>query len=471
MSVNILQFTFTPKIWYLNMSRILGDHSKKWCDIQCNHLSDKEGKKICKLASELARRDAEVESAYICTVCEDMSEPHSKQSAMVQMLASKTAKANREELRLTASQKLGDGVGTELHKMIPNFLESSTCNCKSYAKKMNIWGPDSCEKNRDHIISHLVHESKDTGLFGWVPESATRMVASKLLDTAIARTRRKEQNSQEKYKWFCAVTTAPRKVPTLDTCLESMQIAGFEPFIFAEPDSPELSVEFDPFLIRNEEKKGVWFNWINSLHYALENTDANVIMTVQDDSLFHPDCKSFLEDHVLWPDTQVGFVSLYTPKHYSIKPRFKTVPRPTGVNRVITRSLWGACALVWPRKIVEEMLEDPILKGWMGAPTKTKTYWEKIKKQRKEEPWRVQNSDTAIGKIMNNMHRTMWFCDPSPVQHIAETSAINHGGNRGRRNCGRCADWKVPLEEQIPLQTNGKTLDRFEYEEIESSKQ
>ena len=194
-------------------------------------------------------------------------------------------------------------------------------------------------------------------------------------------------------------------------------------------------------------------------------------MTVQDDSLFHPDSKSFIEEHVLWPDTKVGFVSLYTPKHYSKKPNKKTAMRPFGVNRIITRSMWGACALVWPRKVLEELVEADFAKNWLGAPTRTKSVWTKKKAERREEPWRIQNSDTAIGKLMNQMGRTMWFCDPSPVQHFATTSAISHGGNEGRRNCGRCAEWGKTLEEQVPLQTNGKPLDRFSYDEITMEKE
>jgi hypothetical protein len=61
----------------------------------------------------------------------------------------------------------------------------------------------------------------------------------------------------------------------------------------------------------------------------------------------------------------------------------------------------------------------------------------------------VQNSDTAIGKILNRMRRPMYFVDPSPVQHIATHSAIGHGGNDGRRNAIRIADHAQPLWDQV----------------------
>ncbi|MCR9201202.1 MAG: hypothetical protein NXI04_21385 [Planctomycetaceae bacterium] len=44
----------------------------------------------------------------------------------------------------------------------------------------------------------------------------------------------------------------------------------------------------------------------------------------------------------------------------------------------------------------------------------------------------------------------MYFVDPSPVSHVAVHSTIGHGGNKGRRNCYRCADHDSPLADQVP---------------------
>ena len=167
----------------------------------------------------------------------------------------------------------------------------------------------------------------------------------------------------------------------------------------------------------------------------------------------------------MWPEEKVGFVSLYTPAHYNKKPHNKKEKRPCGLNRIHTKSMWGACALVWPRKVVEEMLEHNIVKNWIGAPTRTKN--SKVMQKRRENSQLVQNSDTAIGKLMNKMGRSMWFMDPSPVEHFATTSSIKHGRNDGDRNCGRCADWDLSLEEQIPLLNNGEELPpRVSYDDI-----
>jgi len=52
---------------------------------------------------------------------------------------------------------------------------------------------------------------------------------------------------------------------------------------------------------------------------------------------------------------------------------------------------------------------------------------------------------------MNSMNKTMWFVDPSPTTHIAEYSTIGHGGNDGKRNSYRLADFNKPLINQVPI--------------------
>ena len=349
-----------------------------------------------------------------------------------------------------------DRVGTELSKLIPKSLEHNGCGCRDYAKKMNKWGVEGCIARFDSIVDHLVSKGKHNPLLGWIPEFATRTVAKRLLTKAIHTTKKTQgittstraagmTKTDSKFKWFTAVTTAPRPDCTLQQCVDSLIIAGLDPVIFAEPGSTKIE---SCLTFPNAKRMGVWYNWLQSCEYALTNSDADVIMTVQDDSLFHPDSKTFTES-ILWPDKATGFVSLYTPKHYSIMPRFKTKQRPMGVNRINTKSLWGACALVWPREVLEKVMDHEITKKWLGARPRSRS--ESVMQKRRDNPHLVQNSDTAIGKIMNKMGRKMFFVDPSPVEHIAEHSVIGHGGNGGRRNCMRCAKWSESLESQVPV--------------------
>ena len=82
---------------------------------------------------------------------------------------------------------------------------------------------------------------------------------------------------------------------------------------------------------------------------------------------------------------------------------------------------------------------------------KTKEEKEEILQRRRDNPHLINNSDYAIGDILRRMGRSFWYVDPSPVSHISEHSTINHGGNKGRRNCWRCSDWAKSLEEQAPI--------------------
>ncbi len=438
----------------MKSTKILGNPNAKWCDINCDKLvqiGDSEEKKYCQLASDAQGWSVETKP-YYCSICLSEDNPKQLGNRGVRIATTTAAKARNKDLILSVEERIGEGVGSELHKMIPKFLENKTCGCRDWAKKMNIWGPDKCEANREKIVDKLVEESKKRAIFSWVPELATRKVANNLLTTSIDRVKNNILND----KWSVVVTTAPRKDPTLSVCLDSLLISGWNAKIFAEPGNYDyLNEEYTGNVIFNSEKRGVWWNWVDSCRWALKNTTAENIMTVQDDSLFHPDSKSFVENF-LWPREDTGFVSLYTPKHYSVRGHLKSKPpRPVGLNKIFTRSLWGACALIFPRSVLEEMMDDPFIDEWRGANLKTKSAWEKKKKERGENPHMIANSDTAIGKMMNKMKKSMWFMDPSPVQHIAEYSAMGHGGNKGRRNCGRCAKFSTSLNEQVPFNING----------------
>lgn len=239
--------------------------------------------------------------------------------------------------------------------------------------------------------------------------------------------------------WFVAVTTAPRKDCTLIECLQSIVNCGWLPVVFAEPGATEQSLGETRW---NATRLGVWHNWLASCRAGVAS-GADYVLTAQDDSLFHPDSREFIES-IDWPD-RAAFVSLYTPKHYTAK-RDKTL-RPCGVRRVQTRSLWGACALAWRRETLASAINHRIAKSWAGARPKSGN--KAVMQRRRNNPHTIANSDTAIGKICNDMGLGMWFVDPSPVSHIARYSTIGHGGNDGRRNAYRIADHSLPLSYQV----------------------
>lgn len=246
-------------------------------------------------------------------------------------------------------------------------------------------------------------------------------------------------------RWAVAVTTCPRPEPTLSCCVASLRNAGWEPTVFAEPDSIELpNVSYR----HNPMRLGAWHNWLKTCNWFLNETDAEFFLSVQDDSYFHPDSRSFTEG-ILWPSHRTGFISLYTAKHYSMNRSNEMLQ--VGVNKIVTSSFWGACALVFHRNVIKLLLNHSITKTWSGCPPQANTIKERndILQDRKKNPHKIQNVDTAISKIMKALVLEMYVVDPSPVTHIAEYSSIGHGSNTNKRNCFRCADRTKPLFEQV----------------------
>lgn len=83
--------------------------------------------------------------------------------------------------------------GQALASLIPDWAVSfkGQCGCKDWAKKMDNWGPDTCDiEKREQIVNHLM--SQDEKLIAplrAIPVFAKRIAANKLLDKAIKMSR------------------------------------------------------------------------------------------------------------------------------------------------------------------------------------------------------------------------------------------------------------------------------------------
>lgn len=242
-------------------------------------------------------------------------------------------------------------------------------------------------------------------------------------------------------EWSVVVTTAPRKSPTIIQTLESLEDCGWSPTVFAEPDS--LDTSWPTF--QNEQRLGVWFNWLKSCRWAIEQ-HPEFVLTVQDDAEFHPECKQLIES-VEWPG-DAGYISLYTPKHYQFWKDGSA--RPNGLYSVKTQSMWGAVALVFKPSVLRDLIEHPRAKHWAGVRCKNRSNWPALKEKRLANPHMIQNSDTIIGSILTKtLGRKLYYFNPSPCAHISKYSACGHGDNHGRRNAFFIADQSIPILEQL----------------------
>lgn len=271
-------------------------------------------------------------------------------------------------------------------------------------------------------------------------------------------------------RWAIGITTAPREPSTLVKCIKSTRKNGWEPSVFAEPGTDLTGLECA--LIMRDVRLGAWHNWREmGLQLLAAQPDADVILTIQDDTRLIERAKEFFESQG-WPDNpdRVGFVSLYTPSHYQQRfhllaadgrllsdcpnePRARRkqarypgsrvvpTPKPPGCFPVATDSLWGACALAFPRASLEKIVRHKIAETWRGANGRQKGA-------------EIRNVDTAIGKICNALGLKMWFWNPSLAQHIAVKSTLpGHGGCTGKRAAAYVAT--DPFRDCIPIARPG----------------
>jgi len=90
-----------------------------------------------------------------------------------------------------------ENVGTALAELIPSWAIAikEGCGCRDFERKMNAWGIAGCEgEHYDEIIEHLVKQTdKLIPLFRKIPETGRRMIAKRLLDQAIEKTKKQKK--------------------------------------------------------------------------------------------------------------------------------------------------------------------------------------------------------------------------------------------------------------------------------------
>ncbi len=102
----------------------------------------------------------------------------------------RTLKVQREQ----PAPKKPENVGTALASLIPDWAVANKegCGCRDFEAKMNRWGIAGCVgEHYDEIIEHLVKQTdKLIPLFRKIPESGRRVMAKKLLNMAIEKTKK-----------------------------------------------------------------------------------------------------------------------------------------------------------------------------------------------------------------------------------------------------------------------------------------
>lgn len=84
-------------------------------------------------------------------------------------------------------------VGTELSKLIPDWAvkNKSSCGCSDMAARMDKYGINWCEDNKNTIVAHLMSQSEHLiPPFKFVPAAMKKIIAEQLVNKAIENARK-----------------------------------------------------------------------------------------------------------------------------------------------------------------------------------------------------------------------------------------------------------------------------------------
>jgi hypothetical protein len=202
--------------------------------------------------------------------------------------------------------------------------------------------------------------------------------------------------------WAVGVTSAPRRRPTIEACLDSLARAGWdEPILFL--DAVGVPARFAHLAgTARDVRVGAWPNYCLGLwELLLRRPEADAYLMVQDDALFADGggLREYLEQ-ILWPGESPCLVSLYTSSSY-------TAPRD-GWRNLPETWFWGAVAFVFPKALALAFLTDPEVVAYRGNPVNGG----------------LAGIDLVIGDWAARRGVEVWHPTPSLVQHIGTTSAI-----------------------------------------------
>ena len=200
--------------------------------------------------------------------------------------------------------------------------------------------------------------------------------------------------------WAVGVTTAPRRQPTLERSLRSVQACGWNQLHLFIDGDVSVSEEFSAAsrTIRNPAS-GAWRNFYLSLSELLRcYPAANALLMIQDDALWssHLPVRDYLEQ-IRWPDDDRFVISPYCCADYT--------EEKAGWHEFRDTWVYGAVALIFSRTAAEEFLADPIV----------------IERCRHDYQAGI---DVVIGDWAKRRNIRVIFPTPSLVQHIGDVSTL-----------------------------------------------
>lgn len=307
------------------------------------------------------------------------------------------------------------GVGSIITATLRSWgIKETDCTCRNLSKKMDENGPQWCRDNLEMLTSSMIENAKKHKWMRFAPFKWTG--AQRLIERSIEKYEEAERRRKrgDKIVWAVGITTAPRKIPTLMHAVLGAKLNGWEPTIFAEPDSPLDGIGETP-VVQNETRLGIWWNWVHAAQRLLDdNPDATHILTLQDDCVLVPNAKNLIEEFIpTWP-VDCGLVSLYLPSKQTPPKRKRVV----GIRPIKDRVFEGSLAVVYQRERLEKILAHRIGRRWGQSNRITHN---------------IVDDDICVGYIVRDMRLKLYYAFPSCSQHISPVSTRGNWAATGGR--------------------------------------
>lgn len=274
----------------------------------------------------------------------------------------------------------------------------------------------TCLHPQVHVADHLVdREICSHCRFGGPTNPDWTVLAGRpTVDRTATREPRDGLATEWKWQWAVGITTAPRRVSTLERCLQSVGDAGWnEVRLFAEPGVELSHLQLRSSVTWRDQTLGAFPNWYLGLsELVMRHPAADAFFMIQDDAVFSVGLRAYLEQ-ILWPTPTVGVISVYCPSHYSRN-------QAPGLHSFdLGARAWGALGYVFPNDAVRCLLSSP---QWV--------------EHRQFGPAAgLRNIDTVVGLWCQQSGKDYFVHVPSLAQHIGGTSTLYPEAVAAGRRC------------------------------------
>lgn len=242
-------------------------------------------------------------------------------------------------------------------------------------------------------------------------------------------------------QWAVGIVAAKRKngASYIHQTIASCARAGFpRPWIFAEPGLPGLSIRdgvprlngYDGPVTINGERCGVFPNHylaLVAMRHSQATQGANGFLLLEDDVLLARGLATYLDQYVAWPcaENQLAALCLFTHQYFA-----NWGPGWHRYTKEVWYSLWGAQALAFSKRSLDDYLESPLHRLHVERPIARESRF----------------ADSELTRWADALDRQIWFAcglqGQSLVRHMGDMSSVfDHGeGSIRRRSEASFAD-------------------------------